>query len=154
MYSVEFSPQALDDITRLDKPIAARVLKKIQWLAENFQAIIPLPLKGKYRGVYKLSSETGVCSIPPRLIKSLSPSTLWDIGARSTRPEKSITDCLLLQFLQDNMTSCLSPSVSTRNFPSSSVRRHSVPPNSDDTINFNDLTKPLPFTVHRSPFTT
>ena len=54
MYSVEFSPPALDDITRLDKPIAARVLKKIQWLAENFQAIIPLPLKGKYRGVYKL----------------------------------------------------------------------------------------------------
>jgi mRNA interferase RelE/StbE len=54
MYSIEFSPQALDDITRLDKPIAALVLKQIQWLAENFESIIAIPLKGKYRGVYKL----------------------------------------------------------------------------------------------------
>jgi mRNA interferase RelE/StbE len=54
MYSVEFTPQALDDITRLDKPVAARVVKKIQWLAENFEGIIPLPLKGRLRGVYKL----------------------------------------------------------------------------------------------------
>ena len=54
MYSVELSPQALDDISRLDKPIAARVLKKIQWLADNFDSTIPFPLKGKFRGVYKL----------------------------------------------------------------------------------------------------
>ena len=55
MYSVEFSPQAFEDMARLDKAVSKRILKKIEWVAENFDAIIPLPLKGKFQGVYKLT---------------------------------------------------------------------------------------------------
>jgi len=54
MYSVDFSSQALDDISKLDKAISDRILKKIEWLAAHFEAIIPQPLKGKFHGIYKL----------------------------------------------------------------------------------------------------
>ena len=55
MYSVDFSSQALDDMSRLDKAISVRIFKKIEWLAANFDAIIPQPLKGKFQGIYKLT---------------------------------------------------------------------------------------------------
>jgi hypothetical protein len=37
----------------LDKPIAQRVLKKLRWLAENFEAVIPEALTGQWQGVFK-----------------------------------------------------------------------------------------------------
>ena len=55
MYSVDFSAQGLDDMSRLDKAVSGRVIKKIEWLAANFDAIIPQPLKGKFQGIYKLT---------------------------------------------------------------------------------------------------
>jgi len=55
MYSIDFSPQALDGISKLDKVISDRVLKKIEWLAAHFDAIIPQPLKGRFHGIYKLA---------------------------------------------------------------------------------------------------
>lgn len=55
MYSVDFSPQALDSVSKLDKAISARILKKIEWLAFHFDAIIPQLLKGKFQGIYKLT---------------------------------------------------------------------------------------------------
>ena len=54
MHEVEFTPQGGEDIGRLDKPIAQRVLNRIRWLAENFEALAPQPLTGRWRGVYKL----------------------------------------------------------------------------------------------------
>lgn len=54
MHDVEFTPQAGDDLAHLDKPIAERILRKIRWLAENFEAVVPEPLTGPWRGLYKL----------------------------------------------------------------------------------------------------
>ncbi len=41
MYQVDFTPGAESDLSRLDAPIAQRVLKRLRWLAENFEAIKP-----------------------------------------------------------------------------------------------------------------
>ena len=54
MYSVNFSSYALDNISKLDKTVSGRILKKIEWLSTHFDAIIPQPLKGKFHGIYKL----------------------------------------------------------------------------------------------------
>jgi len=39
MVQVEFTEAAQSDLARLDKPIAQRVLKKLRWLAENFEVV-------------------------------------------------------------------------------------------------------------------
>lgn len=54
MYEVAFTPQGSEDLGRLDKPVAQRVLNRIRWLAENFESLTPQPLAGRWRGVYKL----------------------------------------------------------------------------------------------------
>jgi len=54
MYHVEFTPAAVEDLGRLNKPIAQRILSKIRWLAENFPALTPQPLTGQWSSVYKL----------------------------------------------------------------------------------------------------
>jgi mRNA interferase RelE/StbE len=54
MFQVDFTPVAATDLARLDKPVAQRVLKKIRWLAENFEAITPETLTGPWQGVFKL----------------------------------------------------------------------------------------------------
>ncbi|MEM4204877.1 MAG: type II toxin-antitoxin system RelE/ParE family toxin [Candidatus Methanomethylicaceae archaeon] len=54
MFQVEFTTSAETDLARLDKPVAQRVLKKLRWLAENFEAITPETLTGQWQGVFKL----------------------------------------------------------------------------------------------------
>ncbi len=54
MYEVGFTPQGNEDLGRLDKPVAQRVLNRIRWLAENFEALSPQPLTGRWQGLYKL----------------------------------------------------------------------------------------------------
>jgi mRNA interferase RelE/StbE len=54
MYQVEFTEGAAADLARLDKPIAQRVLRRLRWLAENFEAITPEVLTGQWQGVFKL----------------------------------------------------------------------------------------------------
>ena len=54
MYKVEFTPNAETDLARLDAPVAQRVLKRLRWLAENFEAIRPEALTGQWQGVFKL----------------------------------------------------------------------------------------------------
>lgn len=54
MYSVQLTKQAKADLTRLDRSMAERVLKRIRWLAENFDTITPLPLTGKWQEYFKL----------------------------------------------------------------------------------------------------
>lgn len=53
-YNVDFTPQGLEDISKLDKVIAERVIKKVDWLSQNFEVITPQPLKGRFQGMYKL----------------------------------------------------------------------------------------------------
>ncbi|MEZ0396876.1 MAG: type II toxin-antitoxin system RelE/ParE family toxin [Anaerolineales bacterium] len=54
MFQVEFTETAQSDLARLDKPTAQRVLRKLRWLAENFEAITPEALTGQWQGIFKL----------------------------------------------------------------------------------------------------
>lgn len=54
MHEVDFTPEAEDDLARLTKPIAQQVFKKVRWLAENFELVIPDPLTGQWQGFFKL----------------------------------------------------------------------------------------------------
>ena len=54
MYQVEFRPSAAQDFDNLDKLVADRLLKKLRWLAENFESVKPEPLTGPFSGLFKL----------------------------------------------------------------------------------------------------
>jgi mRNA interferase RelE/StbE len=54
MYQVEFLPQAIDDLQRLDRSVAQRITNKLRWLAENFESIRPDALVGPLIGLRKL----------------------------------------------------------------------------------------------------
>lgn len=56
MYEAEFTDDALDGLAKLsqDKDIGQRILKKIRWLAENFESLSPEPLTNQWQGLYKL----------------------------------------------------------------------------------------------------
>jgi len=51
---VELSSAAKRDLRRLDKPVARRIVSRLLWLAENVDAITPMPLKGEWAGFFKL----------------------------------------------------------------------------------------------------
>ena len=53
-YSIEFRPEAIADLERLDQVIAQRILSKIRWLAENFDNITPKPLAWEVKSLFKL----------------------------------------------------------------------------------------------------
>lgn len=53
-FTIKFTPQAEEDLARLDKTIAQHISNKIEWLSQNVENIIPAPLKGKFKGKYKL----------------------------------------------------------------------------------------------------
>jgi len=53
-YHVTFRPETEQDFERLDPQIAQRILRKIKWSSENFELIVPQPLKGEWKGKYKL----------------------------------------------------------------------------------------------------
>jgi len=44
----------LVDLEDLDQRIAERVLKRVSWLARNFDRVVPEPLSGEFRGTFKL----------------------------------------------------------------------------------------------------
>lgn len=54
MYRVEFTPQAEDDLSLIDRTIAKQIANKIDWLCQNIEYIITEPLTGKFKGKYKL----------------------------------------------------------------------------------------------------
>ena len=49
-----FTPEAEDDFKKLDRDIRARIYKRLEWLAENFEEVEPLPLTGLWQGFFKL----------------------------------------------------------------------------------------------------
>ncbi|KJR42350.1 addiction module toxin, RelE/StbE family protein [Candidatus Magnetoovum chiemensis] len=53
-YTVYFTAQGENDLERLDKEIAQRVLEKLKYLIVNFDSIRHISLKGKYSGNFKL----------------------------------------------------------------------------------------------------
>jgi mRNA interferase RelE/StbE len=51
---VEWTEDAIEDLQRLDKPIAKRVLNKISWFSHHFNNVTSEPLSGDFSGTYKL----------------------------------------------------------------------------------------------------
>lgn len=56
MYSVRLLEPAAEQLSRLNKPIARRIVRRLRWLAENLDRIKPEPLTGEFSGLYKLRS--------------------------------------------------------------------------------------------------
>jgi len=54
MYSVRILKAATIELKQLDKPVGLRIVKRINWLAENCDAINHQSLKGDLAGLYKL----------------------------------------------------------------------------------------------------
>lgn len=81
MYKVEFTPHAEEDLSRLDKTIAKRITEKIEWFCQNIENVIREPLKGKFRGKYKL--RVGDWRIIYSIDHSPSVITIYAIEHRS-----------------------------------------------------------------------
>lgn len=54
MYEARVLDEAERDLEHLDKPMARRIRKRIQWLAQNLDHIKPEPLAGPLAGLFKL----------------------------------------------------------------------------------------------------
>ena len=54
MYQIIILPKAIDDLSRIDKATAKRIIDKLTWLSENFEIITPIPLVSSFSGFYKL----------------------------------------------------------------------------------------------------
>ena len=54
MYEVEFTIDGEADLARLDAPEGQRVLNRLSWFAENFDAIRSEALTGLLQGLFKL----------------------------------------------------------------------------------------------------
>jgi mRNA interferase RelE/StbE len=54
LHKIEWTDDAVEDLQRLDKPIAKRILTKITWFSHQFDNIIPEPLSGDFTGTFKL----------------------------------------------------------------------------------------------------
>lgn len=53
-YKLDFSDEGRVSFSSLNKAVAQRILNKLKWLTQNIEAILPLPLKWKYEGLFKL----------------------------------------------------------------------------------------------------
>lgn len=51
---VEYSEEARRDLKRLSKDVARRIVERVRWLGEHFDAQAPQALGGEFRGMYKL----------------------------------------------------------------------------------------------------
>jgi len=51
---IEWTEGAVKDLERLDKPIVRRISRRLTWLSNNFQSIVPEPLSGELKGTFKL----------------------------------------------------------------------------------------------------
>jgi mRNA interferase RelE/StbE len=48
------TPQAEEDLAKLDPPVRKRVAERLAWFVERFEQVSPLPLGGKWKGFFKL----------------------------------------------------------------------------------------------------
>jgi mRNA interferase RelE/StbE len=52
--TVQYKSESLENLEKLDSKIQSQIIKKIIWLAENFEDITPLALTANLVGAYKL----------------------------------------------------------------------------------------------------
>ncbi|MBI4252722.1 type II toxin-antitoxin system RelE/ParE family toxin [Candidatus Uhrbacteria bacterium] len=54
LWSIVFIDGAEDDLKKFDERIQDRIIEKFEWLEENFDRTLPLPLSNVLRGYFKL----------------------------------------------------------------------------------------------------
>jgi mRNA interferase RelE/StbE len=54
MFRVKLLKPAVRELERLDKTVGARIIQRINWLAENLEVIEPKRLTGELAGLFKL----------------------------------------------------------------------------------------------------
>lgn len=54
IYQLEFTTEAIADLEKLTQIVRFRVVKKINWLVENFELLTPQPLSANLASFYKL----------------------------------------------------------------------------------------------------
>lgn len=54
MYSIKFTQNSIDQLTKLSKSDAQQIMKKLRWLTENFEQATYQPLTGTLKGIFKL----------------------------------------------------------------------------------------------------
>ena len=54
MAKIEWTEAAIKDLGRLDRQVARRILKKLEWFSRHFETVVPEPLSAEFKGVYKL----------------------------------------------------------------------------------------------------
>ncbi len=54
MYELRIRNAAARELSKLDKPVGRRIVKRLNWLAENLDDLRPEALTGQLRGFYKL----------------------------------------------------------------------------------------------------
>ena len=48
------TPEAEEDLGKLDRPVQKRVIQKLTWFVDHFEDVSPLPLAGDWSGFFKL----------------------------------------------------------------------------------------------------
>ncbi|MBF0539468.1 MAG: type II toxin-antitoxin system mRNA interferase toxin, RelE/StbE family [Nitrospirae bacterium] len=54
LHEIIWTDDAIEGLEKLDKPVQQRILKKVTWLRDNFDYIIPEKLIWGFSGTYKL----------------------------------------------------------------------------------------------------
>ena len=53
-WAIKLSKEAEKDLARLGGAVRKRVIDKLEWLATNFDSLLPFPLTGEFSDFYKL----------------------------------------------------------------------------------------------------
>jgi mRNA interferase RelE/StbE len=53
-YRIDFIPEAVSDLAKLDREVMLRVIARIKWLGQNAGTISHHPLTGNLKGAFKL----------------------------------------------------------------------------------------------------
>lgn len=79
-YSVKLTAEALVNQEKLTQAMRDRIISKINWLAENFEQINPMPLSANLAGFFKL--RVGDYRVIYSFNKDLQIITIHQIGHR------------------------------------------------------------------------
>lgn len=53
-WSLDFTPEAKNDLNKLDKKFRERIINKLDWLQANFNNVVPSALGGDWQRYFKL----------------------------------------------------------------------------------------------------
>jgi len=79
-YRLQLLPKALDDLSRLDKAVAQRVLRRLKWLSENIDTVGVETLSGELEGMFKL--KVGSYRVLYTVTRSQRVITVHEMGHR------------------------------------------------------------------------